>query len=668
MTASDIYVMLREAKDIATGRWILNIYQLNGTLLFKLSHDSPNKIWLLIEPGRRMHLTSHTYEREAKLRAFCKTLRKHLRDHKIVDLEQHDFDRVVYLRTGPPEKQFTLVVELFGEGNAVLLDPSNRIVSAMTYRRMRDRDIVRGAPFEFPPLRAIDPRKASLLQLSEIMKSSDRALVPTLVRGLNMSGATVEEVLSKTQIEAELPAQKVTSEQTRQLHQALQSHFETLSTGQLKPQILLNDEEDPFQVLPLDSSRFPDFQRLEFTTYNEALDHFFSTFYEEQAVDELDETYQKKMAKLQRLLEQQLEHIDTMQNRATKSRATANNIYQNLPVLEDLVTTIRNARQQGMSWNEISDRLEDGKTKGLPAAMLLEAIHPKTGQIQVNLDDQSIMLDITISAAENANRMFQRGKQLEKKINGATIAVEDTRRKISQLEEKHEETLIHADAIKLDRRRKKQWYEKFRWFRTSQGSLVLGGRDSSSNQQLIRKYLEEPDLFVHADFSGAPVVIVKTEGKTISDEELQEIAIFAVSNSRAWKSEWSGADAYWVQSDQVSLSAPSGEFLAKGSVMVRGERNYLRGVPLRIAIGIRIVDEFPLVISGPELAIRQKTRKYVTIVPGKMKVSDAAKKIRSILAEQVIPELQKQVQAISIDEIIAILPPGPVEFVKELKN
>jgi len=478
MTASDIFVMLREAKDVVTGRWILNVYQLNGTLVFKLSHESPNKIWLLIEPGRRMHLTSHTYEREAKLRAFCKTLRKHLRNHKIADIEQHDFDRVIYIRAGPPEKQFTLVVELFGGGNAVLLDPMNRIVSAMTYRRMRDRDIVRGASFEFPPLRATDPRKVSITQLSEIISSSDRPLVPALVRGLNMSGATAEEVISKTQINPELSSSKLTSEQKGELHQALQSHFQTLEAGSLKPQVLLNAEQEPVHVLPVNSSRFPDLKQLEFTTFNEALDHFFSTFHEEQAVDEIDETYQNQLAKTQRLLEQQLEHLETMQNRAAKSRSTANKIHQNLPVLEELVATIRNARQQGMSWNEISDRLEDGKAKGLPAAMLLEAIHPKTGQIQVMFDDELVSLDITISAAENANRMFQRGKQLEKKVSGAEIAIEDTKRKIRQLKEKHEDALVQADAKKLDRRRKKQWYEKFRWFRTSQGSLVLGGRDA----------------------------------------------------------------------------------------------------------------------------------------------------------------------------------------------
>ena len=172
MTASDIFIALRELRELIVGRWILNIYQLNGTLLFKISHDSPNKIWLVIEPGRRIHLTTMTYEQDARLRAFTKSLRKHLRNHKISALEQHDFDRVVYLRAGPPERQFTIVIELFGGGNAILLDPKKRIVDAMTYRRMRDRDIVRGAPFQFPPLRAQDPIHSSEEELNTILDAS----------------------------------------------------------------------------------------------------------------------------------------------------------------------------------------------------------------------------------------------------------------------------------------------------------------------------------------------------------------------------------------------------------------------------------------------------------------------------------------------------------------
>ncbi|MFX1343148.1 MAG: ribosome rescue protein RqcH [Promethearchaeota archaeon] len=662
MTASDIFVMLREVKDVVVGRWILNIYQLNGTLLFKISSATPNKVWLLIEPEKRMHLTSLTYEREAKLRAFCKALRKHLRDHKITDLEQHDFDRVVYLRAGPPEKRFTIVIELFGGGNAILLDPKDRIVSAMTYRRMRDRDIVRGAPFQFPPLRATDPREITLEDLNSILDSSENDLVRTLVHSLNMSGNTAEEVLSKVEIDSSISAKALTSKQRKTLHQTLISYFESLAEGQLKPQIIMDENGEPIQVLPADSVRYQNMKVSKFTTFNEALDTFYSTSREETVTEEIDEKYQRELAKLHRLREQQQTHLETMQSRAEQSRTAANAIYQQLDIVEELLFTIQNARKQSVSWKDISQRLEEGKKQQIPAAMILESINPQAGRIQILLNELSISLDVRLGATDNANQMFQRSKQLEKKVKGATIAIEDTLQKIAKLEEKHEDALLKAESDRLMRRRKKRWFEKFRWFRTCQDLMVLGGRDAGSNQQLIRKYLEEPDLFFHADFAGAPVVVVKTEGREVSEKELEEIAIFAVSYSRAWKAGRPAADAYWVTSDQVSLSAPSGEFLPKGSVMVRGERNYLRNIPVRLAVGLLIEEGFPLVFAGPESVVQQKAQSWVSIIPGTMKVSDAAKQLRAYFTKNLPPELQDQVKTLTIDEIIAVLPPGPVDL------
>ncbi len=160
-------------------------------------------------------------------------------------------------------------------------------------------------------------------------------------------------------------------------------------------------------------------------------------------------------------------------------------------------------------------------------------------------------------------------------------------------------------------------------------------------------------------------MIVKTKGQTVSEDELNEIAIFAVSYSRAWRAGWSAADTYWVRSNQVSLSAPSGEFLPKGSVMVRGERNYIRNAPIRMTVGIVIEDEFPLIITGPEATIKKRTNVSVTLIPGKMKVSDAAKWLRKYFAQRVAPEMQDQIKTMNIDEIIAILPPGPVAIIEE---
>jgi predicted ribosome quality control (RQC) complex YloA/Tae2 family protein len=557
------------------------------------------------------------------------------------------------------------VIELFGGGNAMLLDPKDRIVSAMTFRRMKDRDIVRGAPFQFPPLRAMDPRKVSSTDLNKILDETDHELVRVLARNLNMSGNTVEEILAHADLDLKLPASSLSANQRKTLHQGMQEYFRILTEGPLNPQIIFSEDDEPIRVIAIESSLYPNATVKKFSTFNEALDGFYSTRREDTAVDLVEDTYQRELAKLQRLRTQQKEHLDDMRSRAASSREAANAIYQHLNIVEELLATIQDARHQNLSWDDIIERLEEGKHQQITAAMIFVKIDKHSGRIHIQLDELTLTLDVRLSATENANQLFQRSKQLEKKVKGATIAIDNTEAKISRLQEKREDELVHLKSEKIVKRRKKHWYEKFRWFRTSNDMLILGGRDAGSNQQLVRKYLEEPDLFFHADFAGAPVVVVKTEGRQVTDQDFLEIATFAVSYSRAWKAGWSAADTYWVKQDQVSLSAPSGEFLPKGSVMVRGDRNYIRNASARVAVGLIVEDDFPIIIAGPESAVQHHSQIFVVLIPGKTKVSDAAKRIRKQFAAQVPENLQEQVHALSIDQIIAMLPPGSVDFVSE---
>ncbi len=654
--------MLRELKDALVGKWILNIYQLNGSLIFKISHDSPNKIWLIIEPGRRMHLTALTYEKEAQQRAFCKSLRRHLRDHKITAFEQQGFDRVVYLRAGPLEKEYTLVIELFGDGNAVLLDPKGRIVTAMTYRRMRDRDLVRGAPFEFPPLRGKDPWNITEDELNSTLETSKGDIIRTLVRGFSLSGDTAEEILARSGIARETPARSLSPEQRKILHTTILTYFIALDEDQLTPHVVLDEEGNPSRFLPMASERYKGVKVKEYPTFNEALDAYYSIHHRETSLESLEDKYQGELSKLQRLLEKQQQHMETMGVRALRSREAANAIYQQMPIVEELLTTIREARQKDVPWQEIQNRLDLGKERQIAAASITERLDPHSGRVHVLLDGHSIALDFRLSAAENANTLFQRSKQLERKVEGALLAIKDTKRKLLELQQKRDEEVTQAQTQKTIQRRKKQWYEKFRWFFTSSGLLVLGGRDAVSNQQLIRKHLEKEDIFFHADITGAPAVILKTGQKEPTEEDLLETAIFAVSHSRAWRAGWTGCDAYWVRSEQVSLSAPTGEFLPKGAVMVRGNRSYFRKTPLRLAVGLLEENGIPYFAAGPETAMKTQTAHYSTIIPGKLKVSEVAKLLRSHYSKNAPNELRQYIATMNIDEIIAILPPGPINI------
>ena len=200
---------------------------------------------------------------------------------------------------------------------------------------------------------------------------------------------------------------------------------------------------------------------------------------------------------------------------------------------------------------------------------------------------------------------------------------------------------------------KKLWYHRFRWFITSDGVVVIGGRDASQNEELVKKYLTGGDLFVHTDVHGASVVIVK--GKT---EKMDEVAQFAASYSGAWRSGHFSADVYSAQPSQVSKTPESGEFVSRGSFIVRGERTYYRNVPLAVGIGL-MLEPNAAVIGGPPSAVRAKTKAFLELRPGQYEPNDVAKKALRILKKNVSDDEEKALKAIlNTEQVAAFVPPG----------
>jgi hypothetical protein len=205
---------------------------------------------------------------------------------------------------------------------------------------------------------------------------------------------------------------------------------------------------------------------------------------------------------------------------------------------------------------------------------------------------------------------------------------------------------------------KKLWYHRFRWFVTSDGVVVLGGRDASQNEELVKKYMGGQDLFVHADVHGASVVIVK--GKT---EHMDEVAQFAASYSGSWRSGHFSADVYSALPAQVSKTPESGEFISRGSFIVRGERTYYRNVPLAVGIGL-MLEPHAAVIGGPPSVIKGKTKAYTELKPGQFEPNDVAKKVLRILKQNVSEEEEKALKNIlNTTQVAAFVPPGGSDIV-----
>lgn len=93
------------------------------------------------------------------------------------------------------------------------------------------------------------------------------------------------------------------------------------------------------------------------------------------------------------------------------------------------------------------------------------------------------------------------------------------------------------------------------------------------------------DIYVHADIHGASSVVIKNpSGKPVPPKTLNEAGTMAICYSVAWDAKVL-SNAYWVFGDQVSKTAPTGEYLTTGSFMVRGKKNFLPPSQLILGLG-----------------------------------------------------------------------------------
>ena len=258
-----------------------------------------------------------------------------------------------------------------------------------------------------------------------------------------------------------------------------------------------------------------------------------------------------------------------------------------------------------------------------------------------------IVLDLNKSIEENASNYYEKAKKLKKKILGAEEALKKSQKKLRQLEQKKEKLDVEEEKKTKAKQRKKEWYEKFRWFKTSDNFLVIGGRDATSNEIVIKKHTDKDDLVFHTDMAGSPFFVIKSDKKKISKSAIKEVADATCTFSRAWKLGLQTSDVFYVTPEQVSRKAKSGEYLTKGAFMIYGKTNYIEN-QVNLAIGITKENA---IMTGPLEAIKKHCEKHLTLTQGDEKVSSIAKKI------------SHKLEIHDLDGIIRALPAGEFKII-----
>ncbi|MFC6614028.1 ribosome rescue protein RqcH [Halopenitus salinus] len=693
-----------------TGAKVDKAYLYPESLLrLKLRDFDHGRVELLIEVDecKRAHVADAAHVPDAPGRPpnFAKMLRNRLSGADFAGVEQYEFDRILTFEFERGDEDTRIVAELFGQGNVAVLDETGEVVQALSTVRLKSRTVAPGAQYEYPASR-LNPLEVSFDAFARHMNDSDTDVVRTLATQLNLGGLYAEEVCSRAGVEKTLGIGEAGEDEYRALHDAIDRIAEQLRSGAVDPRVY---EEDGrvVDVTPFPLEEHEGLASEGFDSFNAALDEYFHRFDRDGDGESVEGSgsgtgagapekpdFEAEIAKQKRIIEQQENAIADFEEQAEATRERAELLYANYDLVDEVLSTVRSAREEGVGWDAIAETLEEGAERGIEAAEAVEDVDGSEGTVTVRIDETTVELDATSGVEVNADRLYQEAKRIEGKKAGAREAIESTREELEAVRERRDEWEAadgapgeegpNADEDDGDEsepeidwlarssiplRTTDDWYERFRWFRTSDGYLVIGGRNADQNEEIVKKYMDRHDRFLHTQAHGGPVTVLKATGPSepseaveFPDASVEQAAQFAVSYSSDWKDGRGAGDAYMVEPDQVSKTPESGEYLEKGGFAIRGDRTYFEDVPCRVAVGVQC-EPVTRVIGGPPAAIRDRVATSIELEPGMYAQNDAAMMVYREFKQRFGDQSFVRKVA-SADLIQEFLPPGGSDIVE----
>ena len=629
----------------SSGYYVSSINAITRSSLFlKLHHPMQEDIMFVLST-RGIWITRLKFKPVEENNSLESIAQKELERSKLELIEQIGSERIVSLKFRHPDGKVRIVVgEFFGDGNLIICNENMQIIAILNPIHVRHRTLSVGLRYVYPPARGVDVFNITLDQMLSLRDGAKNLDVLRWIgRNISMPKKFVEEVINRAGIEVDKHAAQLSDDELSKIYNTIKNIINEVSTGgkNHEPIVIMQDDK-PQEALPIITQEAAAASKLikknsikKVASYMDAVDEVLSNEIMDIGRNSRTVELDRQIAVLEHDFEELNKAKETVLKKAAAIRKLAGELmalsYRGSDVIADLLAA-----------NSASLVTEKG--------------------IQyIEVAGEQVMMQSNLAKA--SSMLFARAKEMER----GNASIEEARGKILvQIGKLRSETAaIHRKVI-VKEQISREWYERYRWFITTDGLLVIGGRDASSNSALIRKHLTEHDIVFHAEVHGSPFLIIKnaaafaaTQESTINSS-LHEVAQATISFSRAWKDGLSSADAYWVMAEQVKKGAPTGQFLPKGSFVIEGKRNYIKGVELRLAIGIMQLNNRETLLCGPEEAVKKRSIFYTVLLQGGVDPMNAAKKVKSefvkIAGENT--KIAESIKHVSLDEFVRALPTG----------
>jgi predicted ribosome quality control (RQC) complex YloA/Tae2 family protein len=585
---------LREILNLIIGARVLKLYHMDdGSIILKLRSDNFSGE-LRIIPGLFFYLVHGGYEKPMELSQTGKMMRSLVEGMRISGASLVEGERILITEL-EGRQRLNMICEFLPRGTIVASDEAGRILACLQRLEMRDRRIAPGEQYVLPPRRPA-PSIEALRDVLEGRYAPEKKIVSILASEAGLGGRYAEEILQLAGIDRSKRIGELSADEAAGVLEAARAVFEMIDNGQ---PVVAFSHDGGIQPLPYPMKTYESrgwrFERAE--SLNEAFRIAYEYYLAGLLEQERRKALEEKLGDLEKRIEERRVKADELSARAMGLRRIAEKLFQALVQIESL--------KQGLGEH-------DAMGMGISVDEKSRKIFVSDGGVEVELD-----LDEPIT--RQASQIFDEAKKVmsaAEKLRAEADELEKRAEKIRESMQRSAEELLLKVSARI-KPSKAKWYERYRWFITSEEFLAVAGKDASSNIVLLKKYLEPDDLVFHAEVRGAAAVVLKG-GKAAGEQSRAEAAQFAAVYSKAWREGLRTMTVYYVEPSQISFEPLPGHFLPKGGFIIKGERHYIQA-RLELAIGVTRNLEL---VYGPPTAVAGRAKSYVKLVPGNRQVDE----------------------------------------------
>lgn len=187
-------------------------------------------------------------------------------------------------------------------------------------------------------------------------------------------------------------------------------------------------------------------------------------------------------------------------------------------------------------------------------------------------------------------------------------------------------------------------YRNYRWFYTTNGNLVVGGKNDGQNELVIKNFLKSEYIVLHTSAPGSPFMIIQSSNP--NKQDINEAAIFCACFSKQWKN-------LKNKKDKIEVHIFIGRQIYKTKEMKIGTFG-IKGKIKKISVKPELV----LVIQKNKIKavpnVKRKEKIFASIKPGKLSKEEAIEKIIKII--------NKFSLKISKEEIMQAIPSSNIKI------